>query len=645
MPDGSIRIKTKIDSEESKRDLSNMEKMIERFKSRLQGMSGGSAFKGATADVRKYTRELEKAQKELDKVNQKVAEYEAAFAASIPDGATAEMIDGIYEMYGQSHPELAQLVDQQDKLAKKVSDTKKKLEGANAELEKANKELTKMEGKKGIKKVGDDIASSFKRGLKQVARYALALFSIRGVYRVLSRAANAYLANNEATANKISAAWNTLGEMLAPVIESIVNMFLKAIAYINVFLKALTGIDYVARANARSLNKQAAAQKKLNAQVASFDEMNKLQDETDAGGASGGASAAFETPELNPEFVEKIEWLADQFKDILWYVGEIAAGLLAWKIGSALGLGLKSCIGLFIAAAGFVKMIKEGLDMWQNGINWDNLVGYLKGAALLVGGLALAFGPLGAAIGLIISGVGLLITGFREWIKTGELSTQTLTAIVDGILMVGTAISLLAGGPVLKIVSAIALAVFAIMQFGGTIEQFIDGVKDIFSGLVGFFENLFSGHIIAAIKSLGKSVKGLLNADLAMIGGVINAIIRGLNWLIDQINKIHFNVPDWVPGIGGKSFGFNLPHRREWNVPKLERGGIVNNPRRGVPVIAGEAGREAILPLDKNTEWMDQLAERIGGTIVIPIYLGGKLLTKYEIDAKNRRNFATNGAT
>ena len=79
-------------------------------------------------------------------------------------------------------------------------------------------------------------------------------------------------------------------------------------------------------------------------------------------------------------------------------------------------------------------------------------------------------------------------------------------------------------------------------------------------------------------------------------------------------------------------------------IPKLAVGGIVNRPGKGVPAIIGEAGAEAVLPLENNTEWMDVLAEKIGGNVTIPIYLGGKKIAEYVVDLQKKQAFAKNGA-
>jgi phage-related protein len=87
--------------------------------------------------------------------------------------------------------------------------------------------------------------------------------------------------------------------------------------------------------------------------------------------------------------------------------------------------------------------------------------------------------------------------------------------------------------------------------------------------------------------------------------GFINTITGGFNVLLKGLNKISFDIPDWVPVIGGGKFGFNIPL-----IPKLAEGGIVD---RATLAMIGEAGKEAVVPLER-TQWIDKLAEKINAS-------------------------------
>ena len=86
------------------------------------------------------------------------------------------------------------------------------------------------------------------------------------------------------------------------------------------------------------------------------------------------------------------------------------------------------------------------------------------------------------------------------------------------------------------------------------------------------------------------------------------------------------------------------------SIPKLARGGIVNQPTQA---IIGEAGKEAVLPLENNTEWMDTLAQKIAeilnieknddGDIYVNVILDGEIIQRQQNKRKNRLQLATNG--
>ena len=103
--------------------------------------------------------------------------------------------------------------------------------------------------------------------------------------------------------------------------------------------------------------------------------------------------------------------------------------------------------------------------------------------------------------------------------------------------------------------------------------------EHVIQPIVGFFEDMWEG------------LKGIINGILAGVETVVNGFVAAINWIVDGLNAISFDVPDWVPGIGGKSIGFNIKHVAEVSLPRLEKGGLVN---AGQLFIANEAGPELV---------------------------------------------------
>jgi tape measure domain-containing protein len=161
----------------------------------------------------------------------------------------------------------------------------------------------------------------------------------------------------------------------------------------------------------------------------------------------------------------------------------------------------------------------------------------------------------------------------------------------------------------------------------------INSLEVVFLGLTSFISGVFSNNWRRAwfgVKQIFESiVSGLRNIFKAPL----NFMIDGINKFLSGIGKI--KIPDWVPGVGGK--GFSIPR-----IPRLAKGGIVS-----ASTIAniGEAGTEAVIPLQRNTQGLDMIAEKIserlslsqndgtGATYVIKLVLDdGRVITKMVID-------------
>lgn len=122
--------------------------------------------------------------------------------------------------------------------------------------------------------------------------------------------------------------------------------------------------------------------------------------------------------------------------------------------------------------------------------------------------------------------------------------------------------------------------------------------------------------------------------------GVIGVVEGAVNGIIGKVNTLSWTIPDWVPKFGGDKFGFNF---KSISIPRLATGGITTG---SVVANIGENGREAVLPLDKNTAWMDRLADRIaarnGSPTKVVLKVGERELGEATIHAINQ-NTRMNG--
>ena len=171
----------------------------------------------------------------------------------------------------------------------------------------------------------------------------------------------------------------------------------------------------------------------------------------------------------------------------------------------------------------------------------------------------------------------------------------------------------------------------------GVASDVVKGVLKTFGGLIDFITGVFTGNWKKAWNGVKDIFKGVFDSLWSIVKFPLNLIIDGINALIGGINKISFDVPDWVPLIGGKKFGFSIP-----KIPKLAQGGYVgaNNP---LLAIIGDNRNEGeiVAPESKLYEQTynaikDALGEGGGGTTELIINFGGTTIFRRIIEGINQ---------
>lgn len=144
------------------------------------------------------------------------------------------------------------------------------------------------------------------------------------------------------------------------------------------------------------------------------------------------------------------------------------------------------------------------------------------------------------------------------------------------------------------------------------INFLLAGVKLVFAAI----HALLTKDTDKALRQTEKSVKDFVNSVIQLFENMVNRVINGINSLISGFNSIGFDLPDFL---GGGSWHPSIPTIPTVNLPRLANGGVTTG--RTLAEI-GEAGREAILPLENNTGWMDDLASKLASKM--PDYSGAK---------------------
>lgn len=345
----------------------------------------------------------------------------------------------------------------------------------------------------------------------------------------------------------------------------------------------------------------------------------------------------------------KIEVVLDKIKQVILKSFLIVLGIMLLTTGVGMPLG----IALIVEG---IKAIRS-----EETLDWEAIKTHVEAALtrvknIITGYLMMVVGVLLCCSGVGIPlGVGLIIEGVRaiksdealDWEKmkneiqatmeTVKMYLLNAGAIVVGILLCVTGVSLPLG-------LALILSGIKAFKTGETINSdlILNTVKDTWARIKAFW-NAHIGYVFKKewwsrkFDCIKQGMKDALN-------GVIGIVERTINNIVSKLNSFSIKIPNWVPTYGGSSLGFNIPYA---HLPRLAKGGIVNNPGRGRAVIAGEAGAEAILPLQNNTEWMDMLvdkvADRVSMNVVNRITIDGKDVNSSNKKYDSRFAFATNG--
>ena len=583
--DGSIVIKAKFDSAQAEKELDRLTKRIENIEKEISGKQ---------AEKSKWAQSAEELGVQLDSAKAKLYEMQTAakgvFSAE-QISMQKETVNSLQSQWNAAESQVEKYDRQIQNATAKLSQNKQQAAEVADQISQETKNQTKFDG------ALDDTNKRFDKLLSRVSRLAsrVFLFSMitTGLRAVRDWMGNVISSNDQASAAlaRMKGALLTMVQPLAsvviPAFTTLVNLLTAIVGKVAAFISALGGKTVQQSADAaKALNNQAnaiggvgSAAEEAQKQLMGFDEINRLESTDTSGGGGGGAG----TTDIQPDF-SWADSVSETMDRIAKYVLLIAAGLALWKIGSMLPgqLGtILSTLGLILIAIGGLLIAWDGIrDAWENGVDWGNMAEMILGVAIAAGALYMAFGNIGGGIALVVGGAAMLITAFHDIMENGFNLQNTLLAIA-GIMAAGLGITLLTGSFIPLLIAAIASALLALTVATGHGGDLINGLKQICSGFIDFITGVFSGDWEKAWNGIVNVGKGAVNVLISIINSLISLVVRGLN-------MISFDIPSWVPFIGGGHFGFNIQQAPQ--IPYLAQGAVIP-PNREFMAVLGDQTR------------------------------------------------------
>lgn len=330
--------------------------------------------------------------------------------------------------------------------------------------------------------------------------------------------------------------------------------------------------------------------------------------------------------------IQKIVDLAGTWAENVW--DKIFLPLAGWAIEEGVPAALEAIGGFLDLVAAIGENVGILLGAIWDGFfaklaSWagDVIVGFLQGigqffkdisenetAVNVIIGIAAALGMVAAAMNLI----------------------NTAQAIYNALMAVNPTTWIIMG--IIAAVAAVIIVIIEVITYWDTLKEiFFDGVQywknklksfaDWFKNGWSQFANWWTDKVTGVLDTVKGWFKGFANGVLGFINGTIKGAANGINKIIDIINNLSWDIPDWIPGIGGGTFGFDIQHITPPQIPYLATGTVVPANYGEFAAILGDNKREpeVVSPLSTIKQAMIEALTEVGysgrndGDIVIQI--------------------------
>ncbi|OAZ40952.1 hypothetical protein A9Z40_03150 [Microbacterium arborescens] len=265
------------------------------------------------------------------------------------------------------------------------------------------------------------------------------------------------------------------------------------------------------------------------------------------------------------------------------FLGEAWENIVAFAVGLWNGLG-EFFVGLWQGIVDTASGAWNGLVEFFVGM-WQGIVDFASG---LWNGFATFFSDLWTGI---TSGVNAAINAVRQIILS------VVVAIVSWWNSTWNGVSSFFAGLWDGITSRVNAAINAVRSvILSVVGAIVSWWRSTWDGVSSFFAGIWNG-LVNTVRSVGSAfgsvfggIRDTISNAFAGIVGIVKAPINGIiglvNGAIRALNGLSVSIPDWVPGIGGSTFGVNLP-----TIPRLAKGATVLPRAGGTMAILAEAGR------------------------------------------------------
>lgn len=474
-------------------------------------------FEKASTSVMNYRQQLEQTREQLRQVYAQMdVKQEKTWKQYTPDGVALgnKGIEPTVNKALGTDKEYQNLIVQETKLNQKIQELNQKLQQAKQNYQNIGAEVQQTQSKQNIftsiagkvnnvlqtiKLKAGGIGTSFnkmpsitakvtanikqmssgvKQGLGHILKYAGALFSLRGIYSILSSSASSWLSSQNAGAQQLKSNIDymkyAMGSALAPVIQFVTNLMYQLLKAVQSVVYALFKVNIFAKASSKSYASMAGSAKKAkdeSKQLAGVhDEINNIQNNDNSDSGSGSSAPSFDLSKVDPR-----SSIMDAIANGDWY-----------------GVGV---------------LLGEKLNQVMASIPWDNIQNTTR--------------QIGTNIANLLNGFIATV----DWYQVGNTFAQGLNTVIYFAYSFITTFNWKQFG------TAIAKSIngfFDNVDWGALAQTLSAGLKGIFDTATGFFMTLDWGIIIDSIIEFFTNVdySGISDAFFGMLGSAAGSLVN-----------------------------------------------------------------------------------------------------------------------
>ncbi len=662
--DGYLKIKTKLDNSGIDKDITELENKIKKAQTDNLGLDKEAT--GLQEEISQYEKLCNEADKYKEKIKQLEAERKTLTlgglsSTNVPQyNSLTTNIDLMKQKYSQATLEIDKQASKIDKVYAKLNKIKAKQTENNAKVQEFKDKIESIKINKVQNQI-NNIGKGIQGQISKIGKMAFAIIGIRTAWNAVRSAINIVSQYNSQVSTDLEYMRYCIANALVPIVQSLIKLLYTALSYINAISTAWFGINLFSNSSAKNFQKMknnasgtAKSAKEIQKSLQGFDEMNILQDNTGSTGGSVGVSTpSMDLRNMQGEIPAWLKWIIENKDIILSVMAGVTAGLLAWK----LGLGGIKALGIGVMVAGVVLAI-QGLIAYLNDPTFNNFGKVIQGIGIAILGLAIIIGNLPLAVIAAVVIIWGIIVKYWEQIKT------FFQGGIDWLKGKSDWIRQMFGDVVGDIYDNFVSGLQDVLNW---LDSTMKGIKANFNEIISFIKNVFAGNwkgawqniknifsnIWEGMKNTVKTIFGLIGKMAINIGktvgatisGAFKAVVNGVLWAIENILNTPIRTVNRLIGVINKVPGINLGYLNTFNLPRLAKGGVISQPTQA---IIGEAGREAVVPLENNMEWLDILADKLaskigtsGGSYIIN--LDGRTIQRGQAKRKQELAFATNG--